>query len=89
MEDDRSTFYSGGSSMDISTESSGMGTPAPSVYSYNSSRDSGALLRQSEGRIFNAQSTLYLLPAGEFFASEEIYPQWLISSTDEGEYNRL
>lgn len=68
MDDDQSTFYSGGSSMDISTVgtgTAGTGTPAPSVYSYNSSRDSAALLRQSEGRIFNAQNQLYLLPAGQ------------------------
>ena len=46
-----------------STES---GTPAPSVYSYASSRDGRALLREIGGRTLNAKNELYLLPAGMF-----------------------
>jgi hypothetical protein len=53
---------SGGSTM--SYGSSMDGTPAPSVYSFNSSRDSAALLREADGRVFNAQNDLYQLPAG-------------------------
>ena len=66
MEDDRGTLYSGGSTMDYSTETTGTDASAPSVYSYNSTRDGTSLLRQSDGRIFNSQNQLYLLPAGEY-----------------------
>ena len=41
------------------------GTPAPSIYSYQSSRDSCALLREIAGRAVNSTNDLYLLPAGE------------------------
>ncbi|TDL26101.1 S-adenosyl-L-methionine-dependent methyltransferase [Rickenella mellea] len=37
----------------------------PSVYSFNSSRDGVALLRNIQGRTFNAQNELYFLPADE------------------------
>lgn len=50
----------------ITTASAASGTPAPSIYSYDSARDGAALLRQIEGRIFNAQNDLYMLPAGKF-----------------------
>ncbi|KAI5118738.1 hypothetical protein M0805_000067 [Coniferiporia weirii] len=45
--------------------SSNSGTPAPSVYSYNSSRDGHNMLRELGGRTLNAQNDLYLLPADE------------------------
>ncbi|TDL19118.1 S-adenosyl-L-methionine-dependent methyltransferase [Rickenella mellea] len=38
-------------------------TDAPSIYSFNSSRDGLALLRMIQGRTFNAQNDLYYLPA--------------------------
>ncbi|TDL19128.1 S-adenosyl-L-methionine-dependent methyltransferase [Rickenella mellea] len=40
-------------------------TSAPSVYSYNSSRDGTTLLRFVQGRAFNAQNDLYFFPADE------------------------
>ena len=49
----------------ITTTSAASGTPAPSIYSYDSQRDGSALLRQIHGRVFNAQNDLYMLPAGE------------------------
>ena len=42
------------------------GTPAPSIYSYQSSRDGRALLREIAGRAVNSTNDLYLLPAGEY-----------------------
>ncbi|EJD02285.1 uncharacterized protein FOMMEDRAFT_141383 [Fomitiporia mediterranea MF3/22] len=41
------------------------GTPAPSVYSYRSDRDSRAMLREIAGRTLNSTNDLYLLPADE------------------------
>ena len=43
------------------------GTPAPSIYSYSSSRDGRVFLREIAGRTLNAQNDLYLLPAGMSF----------------------
>ncbi|KAG8717994.1 hypothetical protein FRC08_006190 [Ceratobasidium sp. 394] len=40
-------------------------TSAASVYSFSSSRDGSAMLREAEGRIFNSQNELYYLPADE------------------------
>ncbi|KAG8967240.1 hypothetical protein FRC03_010315 [Tulasnella sp. 419] len=40
-------------------------TPAPSIFSFRSSRDGLNLLRESEGRLFNAQNELYALPADD------------------------
>ncbi len=36
----------------------------PSIFSYSSSRDARDMLKQAEGRYFNAQSDVYYLPAG-------------------------
>lgn len=52
----------GSSSMQMSLD----GTPAPSVYSYQSSRDGRAMLRELAGRAVNSTNDLYLLPAGAF-----------------------
>ena len=51
---------------EFTTSSALTGTTAPSIYSYSSSRDGEALLREYMGRVFNAKNELYLLPAGEF-----------------------
>ncbi|KAG9127539.1 hypothetical protein FRC07_012555 [Ceratobasidium sp. 392] len=40
-------------------------TSAASVFSFSSSRDGSAMLREAEGRIFNSQNELYYLPADE------------------------
>ncbi|KAH8109632.1 hypothetical protein DFH11DRAFT_1548084 [Phellopilus nigrolimitatus] len=49
------------------------GTPAPSIYSYSSSRDGRNMLREVGGRTLNAQNDLYLLPAGRLYiAIEEV-----------------
>ena len=53
---------SGGSMMSFG--SSLNGPPAPSIYSFNSSRDGSSLLKEVDGRVFNAQNDLYQLPAG-------------------------
>lgn len=50
-----------GSVIDMSTGQ----TSAASVYSFSSSRDGSAMLREAEGRIFNSQNELYYLPADE------------------------
>ncbi len=58
-------FHAGVSENGVDRESvfSGL-TEAPSIYSFNSSRDGLALLRLIQGRTFNAQNDLYYLPAG-------------------------
>ncbi|CAE6427015.1 unnamed protein product [Rhizoctonia solani] len=63
------------STVDAATEQNS----AASVFSFSSSRDGSAMLREAEGRIFNSQNELYYLPAGKYF--------WL--PYDELEYSRL
>ena len=41
--------------------------PAPSIYTYSSSRDGVNLFRTYEGRILNASNDLYVLPAGALY----------------------
>lgn len=40
-------------------------SPAPSMYSYESSRDGRSLYRELAGRTLNAQNDLYQLPSGK------------------------
>lgn len=54
----------GSSDYQTTIYSSESGTPAPSVYSYSSSRDGQVYLRELGGRTLNAKNDLYLLPAG-------------------------
>ncbi|CAE7204455.1 unnamed protein product [Rhizoctonia solani] len=49
------------STVDAATEQ----TSAASVFSFSSSRDGSAMLREAEGRIFNSQNELYYLPADD------------------------
>ncbi|KAF8717763.1 Ribonuclease III, partial [Rhizoctonia solani] len=49
------------STVDAATEQNS----AASVFSFSSSRDGSAMLREAEGRIFNSQNELYYLPADE------------------------
>lgn len=81
---------------EYTTSTAVTGTTAPSIYSYSSSRDGEALLREYMGRVFNAKNELYLLPAGELFVNSKdarmltdpfgVNPYSLI---DEGEFSRL
>ncbi|CEL55224.1 hypothetical protein RSOLAG1IB_01232 [Rhizoctonia solani AG-1 IB] len=49
------------STVDAATEHNS----SASVFSFSSSRDGSAMLREAEGRIFNSQNELYYLPADE------------------------
>lgn len=55
------------------------GTPAPSNYSFSSSRDGRSLLRELEGRVLNSTNDLYMLPAGEFHLCLR-FPPFLLST---------
>ena len=61
---DMQSLASGSGGSMLSYGSSMDGTPAPSIYSFNSSRDGSSLLKEVDGRVFNAQNDLYQLPAG-------------------------
>ena len=70
------------------------GTPAPSLYSYNSGRDGLGLLRNVAGRVLNAKNDLYLLPAGKsiLIFSDHVIVQpraYSVPYKDEGEHSRL
>ena len=56
---------------EFTTSTAVTGSTAPSIYSYSSSRDGEALLREYMGRVFNARNELYLLPAGAFLSQLE------------------
>lgn len=43
----------------------GAASDAASVYSYESTRDLKHFLREMQGRTFNAQNEVYLLPSGQ------------------------
>ncbi len=65
FDDSRSARTSSTMSGQTTLYSSMDGTPAPSLYSYNSVRDGSAMLRDVAGRVLNAKNDLYLLPAGK------------------------
>lgn len=55
-------LYVEGSDMD--TDISSNNSRAPSILSYDSSRDAREMLKEENGRVFNNQSDTYYLPAG-------------------------
>lgn len=57
----------GGSDMD--TEITSENSRAPSIFSYNSSRDAPEMFKEENGRTFNNQNDTYYLPAGTFHQS--------------------
>lgn len=56
-------YVEGNSDMD--TDPTSNNSRAPSIFSYNSSRDGTEMLKVENGRTFNNQSDTYYLPAGE------------------------
>ncbi|KAF8328372.1 uncharacterized protein EI90DRAFT_1567534 [Cantharellus anzutake] len=67
----------------------------PSIFSYSSSRNGRDFLRESDGRVFNAQSDVYFLPAGTYVRGtlsrrRRLYARILtLVYSDEVEFDRL
>jgi hypothetical protein len=53
----------------IETDLSSENSHAPSILSYDPSRDAEVMLREENGRVFNAQNETYYYPAGLLFPS--------------------
>lgn len=66
---------------DMDTDLTSNNSRAPSIFSYDSSRDAVEMLKVENGRTFNNQSDTYYLPAGQTYAS--IYPL-IVGDTDMG-----
>lgn len=58
-------IYLDDSASDMDTDLTSNNSRAPSIFSYDSSRDAPEMLREENGRVFNNQSDTYYLPAGE------------------------
>lgn len=54
---------------DMDTDLTSNNSRAPSIFSYDSSRDAVEMLKVENGRTFNNQSDTYYLPAGQIYAS--------------------
>lgn len=50
---------------EMDTDLTSNNSRAPSIFSYDSSRDAREMLKEENGRVFNNQSDTYYLPAGE------------------------
>jgi len=63
----------------------------PSIFSFSSSRDARQLLKEAEGRVFNAQSDVYYLPAGNDPSVTCPSPRvmLILVRSDEDEFDRL
>lgn len=57
-------LYLDDSGSDMDTDVTSNNSRAPSLFSYDSSRDAREMLKEENGRVFNNQSDTYYLPAG-------------------------
>lgn len=62
-------LYRDDSESDMDTDVTSNNSRAPSIFSYDSSRDAREMLKEENGRTFNNQSDTYYLPAGQIYAS--------------------
>lgn len=60
------SFEEGPGGSDMDTEITSENSRAPSIFSYDSSRDAPEMLKEENGRTFNNQNDTYYLPAGTF-----------------------
>jgi hypothetical protein len=58
-------LYLDDTASDMDTDLTSNNSRAPSLFSYDSSRDAREMLKEENGRVFNNQSDTYYLPAGK------------------------